>query len=369
MSNYPDVHVRQWLFTSGVTVKLFSSYYIFHFAVVGALAVSETVRLYWFPDERSCIDDRRPINDDASLVLFKEAWSGGLRPIVWAYTPIAGSGASSPAVCPLAVLAAPSTPVKRASTGTRDSRQQQEFRASLVARDGKNVCVACCQTCSTEAAHILRHGSSSSILSHAGLVSAWDVRNGIMLCSVCHLYFDKCLWCVKEGVIVVAGALLADDELSRHFAPLVGMRLSHDEGDINWPRELTWAHHRQLFEAAREARHAMQVDNAFVCHECGAMFKRHGSWKHHVESKDACDKRTRKGKRRLWTPLYRAAFPDVAAQDEAAKNEEAQDEAAQDEAALVDAARRLSLVDEEEEGDAGAVWGDEAGGSGGSSSS
>ena len=332
MSSYPEVHARQWLHTSGVTVRLLSTYSLFHFAVVGALAVSDTARLYWFPHEHSSIDDRRPITDDASLVLFKEAWSGGLRPIVWAYTPISGSAPPSPEDMPPFVFTpAPVTPVTKRSSIGRDSGQQKEFRATVLARDGKDVCVACARAGPTEAAHILGHGSPSSLLVPAGLLSAWDVRNGIMLCSVCHLYFDKYMWCVVEGVVIVAGALLADEELSPHFAPLVGRVLRHEPGS-HWPCEPTWAHHRQLFEAARNSRHAMQAGNSFMCDDCGAMFKRHGGWEHHVTSKTACAKRIRGGKRKLWTPLDRVAFPDAVAQ----------------EAELGAAARRLSLVDEEE---------------------
>ena len=299
------------------------------------LVVGSAARLYWFPDERSPISERRPIRDEATFSAFRDAWSGGLRPIVWAYTPPPAEDSRSPDQLPAAALPVAATPAKSASSaGTRDSGQQREFRFSLEARDGKSSCVACRKAGSAEAAHLLRHRSPPLILASAGLLSAWDVRNGIMLCSVCHLYFDKFLWCVGvDGRIVVSEALLSDEELSGHFAPLVGSALRHAVGDVNWPSDLTWAHHRQLFEAARDERHGLHAglhaDSKFVCGDCGTLFQTSRTWKHHVEVKTACDKRIREGRRKLWTPMEKSAFPAIAVTDEADG-----------------AARRLSMVGE-----------------------
>ena len=329
--SFPEVEARLWLSTSGVNVKLLPSYSSFSFAVVNTLVVGPAARLYWFPDERSPISERRPIRDEATFSAYRDAWSGGLRPIVWAYTPPSAEASRSPDQLPVAALPVAATPAKSASSaGTRDSGQQREFRFSLEARDGKSSCVACQNAGPAEAAHLLRHRSSPSILASAGLLSAWDVRNGIMLCSVCHLFFDKFLWCVGvDGRIVVSEALLSDEELCGHFAPLVGSALRHAVGDVNWPCDLTWAHHRQLFEAARDERHGLHAGSKFVCGDCGALFQTSRTWKHHVEVKTACEKRVREGRRQLWTPLERRAFPVIALTDEAAG-----------------AARRLSMVGE-----------------------
>ena len=295
------------------------------------LVVGPTARLYWFPDERSPISERRPIRDEATFSAFRNAWSGGLRPIVWAYTPPSAEASLSPDQLPVAALPVAATPAKPASSaGTRDSGQQREFRCSLEARDGKSLCVACRNAGPAEAAHLLRHRSSPSILASAGLLSAWDVRNGIMLCSVCHFSFDKFLWCVgADGRIVVSEALLSDEERRGHFAPLVGSALRHVVGDVHWPCERTWAHHRQLFEAARVERHRLQADSKFACGDCGALFQTLRSLEHHGEVKTSCEKRIREGRRQLWTPLERRAFPVIASTDEAAG-----------------AARRLSMVGE-----------------------
>ena len=155
----------------------------------------------------------------------------------------------------------------------RESGLQREFRSSLEARDGKNSCVACQEAGPAEAAHILRQHSSRSLHAPAGLLSAWDIRNGIMLCSVCRLYFDKFFWCVgADGKIVVSEALLSDGELCGHFAPLVDNKLRHAAGDVNWPCDLTWAHHRLLFEAARDELSRLNTCSKFACADCGAIF-------------------------------------------------------------------------------------------------
>jgi hypothetical protein len=172
----------------------------------------------------------------------------------------------------------------------------------------------------------------AAVANWRGLLSAWDVRNGIMLCSVCHFYFDKFLWCVgADGAIIVSEALLSDEERRGHFAPLVGSALRHAVGNVNWPCDRTWAHHRQLFEAARDERHRRQAGNTFPCDVCGTLFPTSKSWEKHVTTRTACEKRIREGRRQLWTPLERGAFPAIAATGEAA-----------------DAARQLSMVHEDE---------------------
>ena len=294
--SFPEVEARVWLSTSGVRVKLPPSFSAFSLAVVNSLVVDPDARLYWFPDERSPISDRRPIRDEATFAAFRGAWRGGLRPIVWAYTPppppLPGDEASrSPDQPPVAALPAAATPARSASSaGTRDSTQQREFRSSLEARDGRSLCVACQIAGPAEAAHLLRHRSSPLILASAGLLSAWDVRNGVMLCSVCHFFFDNFLWCVgADGAIIVSEALLSDEERRGHFAPLVGSALRHAVGNVNWPCDRTWAHHRQLFEAARDERHRRQAGNTFPCDDCGTLFPTLKSWEKHVTTGTACE--------------------------------------------------------------------------------
>jgi len=333
--SFPEVQARVWLSTSGVRVKLLPSFSAFSIAVVNMLVVGPAARLYWFPDERSPISDRQPICDEDTFSAFRGAWSGGLRPIVWAYTPPPPSGdkvSRSPDQLPAAVLPTAATPSRSASSaGTRDSGQQREFRSALEARDGRNLCVACQGAGPVEAAHLLRHRSSPSILASAGLLSAWDIRNGVMLCSDCHLFFDKFFWCVgADGAIAVSEALLSDEEHRSKFLPLAGSALRRKVGDVNWPCDLTWAHHRQLFEAARDERHRQQAGNKFPCDDCGTLFPTSKLWQKHVKS-TACEKRIRDGRRQLWTPLERKAFSAIASTGEAA-----------------DAARQLSMIHENE---------------------
>jgi hypothetical protein len=321
--SFPAVDARVWLSTSGVSVKLLPSYSSFFFAVINSLLVGPAARLFWFVDERCPISERRPLRDEATFSLFRDAWRGGLRPIVWAYTPASAEALRLQDQLPAAALGLPKPVTPATSTpsaGARESGLQREFRSSLEARDGKNSCVACQKAGPAEAAHILRQHSSRSLHVPAGLLSAWDIRNGIMLCSVCRLYFDKFFWCVgADGKIVVSEALLSDGELCGHFAPLVDNKLRHAAGDVNWPCDLTWAHHRLLFEAARDELSRLNACSKFACADCGAIFPSSHLWQHHVEVKAACsERRICKGRAHLWTRAERRAFPAIALADEAA---------------------------------------------------
>ena len=120
-------------------------------------------------------------------------------------------------------------------------------------------------------------------------------------------------------MIFVSEALLSDEELCGHFAPLAGKALRHAAGDANWPRDLTWAHQRQLFEAARDVRREQSSScSKLACGDCGTLFLTSGSWRHHVNVEAACEKRIRQGRGQLWTPLERRAFPSIASTDDAA---------------------------------------------------
>ena len=336
----PEVEARVWMARSGVKVRLLPSFIHFQQATAAALALPLASRLYWLPTDS--IADRRRIADDETFQLFRDEWAGGQRPIVWAYPPPVPGAPASPEELPFAPAEVHTpAPPAGSSVGTRDSRQQREFRASLESRDGKDSCVACGHAGPTEAAHIIRHRASPSLVRAAGLHTAWDVRNGVMLCHTCHLYFDTHFWCVGEdGKVVVAEALLADEDCERHFHPLVGLKLRHSPGDSNWPTAATWRCQAQQFLTARAKRHEARAEREFMCEDCGSLFKRDANFRHHVKEKRACDARLRHGKKLLWTPAEKLAFPELAAADEGVQQG--------------GVARRLSLV---AEGDAAAAGG------------
>ena len=335
LMSMPVVEARVWMARSGVKVRLLPSFRHFHQATVGALALPLASRLYWLPSEHSAIADRRRITDDETFNLFRDEWAGGRRPTVWAYPPPAPGEPPSPEELPFAPpLVQSPAPRAGGSAGTRDSRQQREFRASVEDRDGKNSCVACGAAGPTEAAHIVRRKAAASLVREAKLRTTWDVRNGVMLCHMCHLYFDKHFWCVGEdGKVVIADALLADEECERHFRPMVGVELRHSPGERDWPAAETWLCQEKLFKAARDKRHAERAEREFMCEDCGSLFKTARNFQHHVEKQDACAARVRRGERLLWTPAEKLAYPEMAAADEAAEG-------------LAGVARRLSLVAE-----------------------
>lgn len=102
------------------------------------------------------------------------------------------------------------------------------------------------------AAHVVAQASSSEVMREANLHSLFDTRNGVMLCATpCHHWYDQYHWWLdEEGCVRTTDALVADEELSKHFGPLEGQQLAVSEPD--WPMPATWAVQRQLCAAATE---------------------------------------------------------------------------------------------------------------------
>ena len=90
---------------------------------------------------------------------------------------------------------------------------QRLFREAVLLRDGA-ACVLCNKAdivgtkSPVEAAHVIAARSPSAVLSGAKLYNVYDTMNGITLCTDCHYWFDRHLWCVRaDGTACVADAL------------------------------------------------------------------------------------------------------------------------------------------------------------------
>ncbi len=124
----------------------------------------------------------------------------------------------------------------------------------------------------------LLHALQSSLLLAAGLLSANVPNNGLMLCIPCHRLHDAFMWCFDppKGV-VVANALLNDEELGPAWRGRAGARLSQpDAADAVkaawWPPATVWAAEVTRFEAARAERHAEADKRPFACGKCRKRF-------------------------------------------------------------------------------------------------
>ena len=254
-------------------VQLRPQFDSFYAACAAATISSSSAKLYYFDPAEVVISRRNPINAETYKYFLGDAMRGK-RHTVHVYEPVEPDAASPPDAPPLGL---PSLPDESKSTGSRRSGPlQTEFCSVVRLRDGK-VCVLCANNYSStdwpDAAHIVPHGASAKTTSTAGLLSAWDVRNGVMLCRVCHAAFDRFLWSVSPlGVVVVSAALLSavEDDVKSYWLERNGRYLKTPASLENWPRPQTWAAHAAGCVTAQALRH---TNPKVSCDVCGKLCK------------------------------------------------------------------------------------------------
>jgi hypothetical protein len=165
-----------------------------------------------------------------------------------------------------------------------------------------------------------------------GLIDGLNsTRNGFQLCGNCHWWYGQHYWFVEPDLdierIVVADALLLDEETlppeERLFSRIHGQPLRlpapSSRGD-GWPTKKMWRVQRELFEAAREARHAAHADALGCCTRCNRPYESL-SWPREHEKKCVATRRQKHMVtpaalvRRLTTLLEAAAGEVVAVGD------------------------------------------------------
>jgi len=301
----PTVDVRRWSQPGYYVVKLYDD---FNSVLRAAAAVTKVpvakVRLYYFAGP-VVLADRIPISDAAALRSFVAA-----KTELWVFEDGPPSPTAPPAEEPLAAAPAPSVHSARSAT------LQRMFRDAVLRRDG-GACVLCnkADTVGTksnlEAAHVVAARSPSAVLDGAELYNVYDTNNGITLCTDCHYWFDRHLWCVRaDGTACVASALQVRGGCERW--PALHSRMVRVPTDPRiftlWPPRHYWEVQERLFEAAKAARHAYAAGRAFLCDLCDARcISARGLAQHSCEVG-----------RHMFTPRYQRAFPDAAASSAAA---------------------------------------------------
>lgn len=266
--------------------------------------VQRPATLYWF-DGAIVIAKRRKV-DALNYPDFVRMCVGGARPTVHVYAaerregagPLHSGEARSPNEIPVAQAARDERP-SDSGTGTggrssgRDTSKQEEFRLALLRRDS-NVCVLCAEerpSLELEAAHILPLRASADEMRTCGLANTFSVQNGIMLCGVCHEFFDRHLWYVnKDGVVVVADALLHDKDgaFKLHWSARNGRQLVQPkELKALWPAPAVWAYRELKFLEVQKVRWDAAL--LFICSKCGKGCKTLSGLAAHVLSK-ACER-------------------------------------------------------------------------------
>jgi hypothetical protein len=239
----PFFRVKDWLNPGNVAVlRLCTTFRSFLNAVVVHMSAPLPARLFWFNGITRM--ELTANNYDA----FLSASCGGELPAMEMFVFSSADKQSPPGTPTVA-----GSKVKSQSSGGRP--MQEEFRACVMNRDGR-LCVLCRATPATlllEAAHIVPFETCIDQCMRYGLPAVNEVRNGIILCKICHYFFDRYLWYVTAvGKVVVADAVLQDSELTRHWRALNGIRLQQPPATDTlktswWPIPQTWAFREEKF--------------------------------------------------------------------------------------------------------------------------
>jgi hypothetical protein len=261
----PQVRVKEWLsHGDGAFLQLRPTFSAFRVdAAQLADLDTDTAKLYVEARAPGGGPARAEKLTESSYEAFVARCVNGDRPAVFVYEPVAAAnlppqdGGGRPAGARL-LRGAKAGGLPPQSVGGRSSQQQDEFRASLLRRDG-TMCVLCgpgraFELRNVEAAHIVPQGSPSDVLDRYGLTSLWDTCNGVMLCGLCHEVFDQHLWYVDgDGKAVVSGVLLENDDggVRKYWGERAGKALT--AAPAHWPAAATWAYRRDKYLGAAAA--------------------------------------------------------------------------------------------------------------------
>ena len=304
----PSVRIKEWLSPgNGSVVQLSPTFTVFHAAAALHMNMdAASAKLYWF--DPPPVGDVLPVERRKAVTAetydgFVTACRAGLASTVHVYasipaapSPLEGRAERVPAG------GAEGVGASSTSTGRHKALQDvfvQQLRRRDKGPDGKPRCVLCgpdfvaLPHTPAEAAHVIPWERPIADVLEAGLLSPWDVRNGVLLCHACHTQFDAHLWHVgPDDRVVVADALLeaADESVRRYWEPRNKRRLVRPlpPNDASWPLPQTWAVHARGVGAKQEKRHA----KSFPCDACGHLCKSARGVKQH-KAVGACGRHVR----------------------------------------------------------------------------
>lgn len=293
---FPMLRVKEWLSTrSEVFVKLSRQFETFFADACLRVDVAPPAALYWFEGEMLIASRKKLLPDNYGD--FVALCIAGKRPTVHVFkhgSPAPGH-TTSPDESPAARVPLPEGhSAASGSSSARDPGKQEEFRLSLLRRDGRS-CVLCHESRDArylEAAHVVPQRSSGSVLSAHGLATSACPQNGVMLCGVCHEFFDRWMWYVTaDGTVVVADALLHDEDgafksywAKRNSRPLLQ---AADMTRTLWPPSSVWKFRELKFLEAQRSR--WESAEKPHCSKCGRICKNHQGLAAHIDS-GACQR-------------------------------------------------------------------------------
>lgn len=136
-------------------------------------------------------------------------------------------------------------------------------------------------------AHIVPVKSKKEELKAAGLPSAYEVRNGVTLCSHCHALFDAGFFYFdNDGKLVVSAALAAHVPEWKARQGTSIHRTTERTRAPNWPEPPMIEWRRQDYDIQQAARHADDHD-PFHCKKCDKGYVDKKAYQRHEKS---CEK-------------------------------------------------------------------------------
>jgi len=174
------------------------------------------------------------------------------------------------------------SPTKSSGSGSSRSSAQQTDFAEAVRRRDDDCCVVCAAQ-QVEAAHVVpvKDDRTAAGFEQSGLLSLYDPRNGITLCTLCHDFFDAGHWCIlttgDRDTLVVSAALLAHQP---EWKQRTRLRLPSHHAD-HWPSALTLQVQVEFFDASKLKRAHQRLHFPFSCGKCGNRFMTRTGLTHH----------------------------------------------------------------------------------------
>ena len=172
----------------------------------------------------------------------------------------------------------------KSTASSRSSAQQTDFADAVRQRDDDK-CVVCAAE-QVEAAHVVpvKDTRTAAGKAAAHLLTLYDPRNGLTLCTHCHDYFDAGLWYISpvdRCSIHVSDALAAHRPVwATRSNAQVRLPTHHTDVD-NWPSKATLQ--VQVDFVTNRKQHRLEERRSYPheCRPCGSRFMTKSGWAHH----------------------------------------------------------------------------------------
>lgn len=216
----------------------------------------DAICLYWLKGEG--MDTRKKMFNQESYDMVRQSLSRSVNPEIYIWSPQPTNNVPDEEDDTTATDDEESSEDEDSSDGNNsdnDDDSTDYFFESLLRRD-KKICNLCDNTHNLEAGFIIPEYFNMADIEVYGIYGVYDIRNGILLCNICHKYLDLNFWYVDDNYKVIFSNVLFDREDTRaHFEPLRGCTLKiftyHDALPNSKPTLAIWKYRQNHFQEAK----------------------------------------------------------------------------------------------------------------------